>query len=183
MSAEKALSNLNFFQLHPGIFTIPTIILGIVVIITLIMTIGTQDSKIIKTHLFTIGASVFIIIGLTGIQSYLNLTKTQLKDLQATPHKIVSVQTVNLDMIPNSQSYFTKSGKTTSYFTTSNGISNRQDVPKYAIVSTVNSDKSGQPKNVLKIQTIQYENKTVDDIIPIDANNDASTHLQYVFSK
>lgn len=181
MSAEKALSQISWLQLHSDILGNILIPAGILFAIGLFIS-GTGYSKTIIKHGLIIMAVSGILIGvIVQLIPKTHLSPTQLKSLQSAPTKIVSIQTITLDQLPNKNAYFEVSNSGTSYFTHSGNTSTSNDVPENAMVSFVPSKNTEQAPNVLKIETFQYVNSKINNLIPKDPGTD--NHLRYIFVK
>lgn len=193
MLAEQALSHLTPLQQNFEIISYLSMISLIAILIAiligpiaLLVCVTSADSKMRKITKVS-GAITLICIMIISTTLILikntELSDTQLAELQATPHRIVNIKKINIEPIPDTETeeYISNYASGKGYFTKTDSGLTKINIPKNASIQFEDSKKSNQPKNVLMIKTVEYENKRINKIIPTDENT--GTHLEYVFAK
>lgn len=173
MSAEKALSQISWLQLHP---TATAIMLAVAsAIICLIIAVKVSAG-------FSYGIlPILILAGIVFTNMFVAMPDSKIKDLQATPTEIASTKTIHLEKITYSDKsvYFEKSKSQTSYFTKESGHLKTKIVPKSATSKFLASKNPNQKSAILTIQKLKYKNKQVLHILKMQ--DESTTKFNYIF--
>lgn len=174
MSAEKALSQISWLQLHP---TATTIILAISVTLICVF-VGKKISIGFSSYIIF---PILIIAGIVFTNMFVAMPDSKIKDLQATPTEIASTKTIHLEKITYSDKsvYFEKSKSQTSYFTKESGHLKTKIVPKSATYKFLASKNPNQKSAILTIQKLKYKNKQVLHILKMQ--DESTTKFNYIF--
>lgn len=174
MSAQKALSQITWLQLHPIATTIILALIVMLICVIVAKKISVGFSSYVVFPILAIACIIFI-------NMFLNIPDSKIKDLQNTPTKIVSTKTIHLEKVSYSDktAYFEKSKSQTSYFTKESGHLKTNIVPKSATSKFLASKNPNQKSAILTIQKLKYKNKHVAHLLEI--LDEPTTKLNYIF--